>query len=342
MTIDSVILNDIQDTERSYVNYCITPFINLYVQARERFEETLDNQAQLENFQADICITALTLGFGAGIGAMFGKVALRSIVADRVVSIVADRNLERTFNLMHGVSSSVAGTYIVEEIWDRVAESLTDGVKTQIQGLFNIPFDNSGIPYPLILQNNMSRYAYNVQSAVYTLARNIIVNQRMSDDQKNRFIGAIRNGHFMRNKPSEVLPFEGGNERATRLMELSFYLSMILSSGRLVSETYRDSASGTHIFRRDLGPITSRTTDPAYPRSQSISSGLTQTYVGPTYPHLGRVVLNRINELYSSIFNGTDFIPNGWFDSGNTTVEAVRRAEVTLEYINRSIYPLRL
>lgn len=334
---------DLENVEDLYTQNWVLPFGSAYTLAHEQFRNTLAAQTKYDEMKRDLFITAVTLGFGAGMGGMFGKTAFRTVVADQALAVVCNRNMERTFNLMHRVSTSVPGTFLVEGVWDAAAGLLGTAAKDGVTSLFNRPGASANaVQNPQIMQNDLQAYVLRCKTAAHGVAADLRDNPLATQSQKDSFATAMRGSEFFRNAPRRDLI--GDRQTAANLMELSFYMVMTMDSDFVVEQT--TGFQGAHEINRTrrLGGVSLPTTDRAYgvlPAMRSASgpgfATTTSTYVD--YDNLGGRVLDRCNELYRARFR-EDFIPNAWYQSGNTTRAAVAKAERALDSINRTIHAM--
>jgi hypothetical protein len=335
---------DLENVEDLYHQNWVLPYGSAYSLAHERFRSTLDDQQKYDQAKRDLFITAVTLGFGAGMGAMFGKTAFRTVVADRALNFVCNRNMERTFALMHRVSSSVPGTYLVEGVWDAVQSQIGDQAKQLVTGLFATPGATAnGVNNPQVLQNDMLAYVLRVKTTAHAVAADLRDNRSLSQADKDARASALRGADFFRNCPKRDLV--GNRQTAANIMELSFYMVMVMNSDYLVE--HRSGVRGAHEVdsRRRLGAITVPTSDPTYGAEQGMRhsygpgySITTSVYID--YDDLGSRVLDRTNTLYREFFSH-DFISNRWYESGDTTHAALQRAERALGELNRRVHTMR-
>ena len=99
---------DLQNVQDLYNLNWVLPYGSAYATANTQFKATLQSQADWDKMKMELFMTAATIGFGAGLGAMFGKAAtVGSVAVDQALSAVCNRNMERTFNAMARISASV-------------------------------------------------------------------------------------------------------------------------------------------------------------------------------------------------------------------------------------------
>lgn len=337
---------DLENVEDLYHQNWVLPYGSAYSLAHEQFKSTLEDQQKYDQAKRDLFITAVTLGFGAGMGAMFGKTAFSAVFADQALNLVCKRNMERTFALMHGISSSVPGTYLVEGVWNEVQSQIGDRAKQLVTGLFATPGATAnGVNNPQVLQNDMLAYVLRVKTAAHAVAADLRDNRSLSQADKDARARALRDADFFRNCPTRDLV--GNRQTAANIMELSFYMVMVMNSDYLVEHTTGVQGAHDVDVRHRLRAINVPTSDPTYGAGPGMrhSSGLgysTTTSVYVDYDNLGRRVLDRTNALYREIF-GHDFIPNCWWrgESGDTTHAALQRAERALGELNRRVHTMR-
>lgn len=331
---------DLANVERLYNLNWALPYSSAYTTAHTGFKATLQSQADWDKFKLDLFMTAATIGFGAGLGAMFGKAAtLGSVAVDQALAAVCSRNMTRTFNLMAAVSASVPGTFIVEQIWTNVGTKIGAAATAQVQAMISAaPASASAIQDPLIMKNDLEAYVLRIVTAAHAVAHDIRDSARMSANEKDLCATAMRTSQFFRAAPTRDLI--GARQAAADIMELGFYMVLMMDADFLEETTFWQQGTRDGIRTRRLGSVTTSTHDPTYgavPATRS-SYGLghastTQTSIG--YERPGSRILDRINTLYQAKFNG-DFKPNGWFDTGMGRAD-VARAEDTIERLNKLV-----
>lgn len=332
-------LADLENAKDNYKQNWVIPYGSAYTRAHAKFEKTLRDQDDYNKLKAELFLTAATLGFGAGIGAAFGKTAFRTVVADNALTIICNNNMTRMFNAMHAVSASVPGTFIVDQVWDNVASHVNSAVKTQVASIFNGPAASASVRQPQEMQNDLERYVLRIKTATHEVGASLRDSKTLSAQQKAGFATALRNSSFYKNRPlQDLIP---NIQAAADTIELSFYMVMVMNS-----DYWREHTIGFQGQReidrfRRLGEVTTATTDPSYGKGAAgrSSSGFgynSFTTVDVGYDNLGSKVLDRVNELFQARYK-RDFIPNRFYQSGNTNKDAVARAERTLAAIGREI-----
>lgn len=326
-------ITDLQTRLNLYELNWVNPYGSAYSTAYDKFKETLASQEKHDAMKLELFLTFATIGMGAGMGAMFGKAAFKAVVADQALNFVCNRNMNRMFNAMARVSASVPGTYIVDQSWDAVAGLIGTQSKALVSGLFTQAGASSGISAPLNMQNDLKNYVLRIQTAAARVAEDLR-DSNASQAQKDKFANDMRNSVFFKNAPTrQIIP---GN--AAETIELSWYMVMATKTDFIQEHTV--GFQGTREVNRysNVGSINVPTTASNYgamPAGKH-SSGLgysTSTSYSIAYKDLGSKVLDRINELYKKR-EKEDFIPNAWYQSGDTTAAALVKAERMLDKIN--------
>lgn len=333
------VIADLEHKRSLYEQNWVLPYGSSYAIARERFDRTIAEQRERDKFKAEILITIATIGFGAGLGAMFGKTALRTVVADRALTFVCDRNMTRTFNIMARVSASVPGTFIVDQLWSQVESSLSSRVKTMVESLTSTPASSGdSIANPQVFQNDLLAYVLRAKNTVQATAIDIRDNGRMSAADKDRFAAAMRESEFFRNAPTHDVI--GNRDRAAEAIELAMYLPIIMDADYIEERTQGIQGTREVDRRRRVGSITAATSDPTYGQvpamrhSYGLGYSLTTTY-GVAYDRPGSVILDRVNALHQRCL-GRQFISNRFYDFGFGR-EDIARAERSLEQLNQQV-----
>ncbi len=87
-------LTDLVNVERKYESNWVLPYASAYTIALDRYQKKLTEQdahnKAVNQFKAELIMAALTLGVGGGLGAMFGKASMKSVVLDKALKVVCD------------------------------------------------------------------------------------------------------------------------------------------------------------------------------------------------------------------------------------------------------------
>lgn len=328
---------DLENIKDKYKQNWVLPYGSAYVQAHDQFKATLASQAEWDKMKLDLFLTAATIGFGAGMGAMFGKTALSAITADAALTVVANRNMIRTFNAMAAVSSSVPGTFIAGQLWDTVGGKLSEAVKTKVTSMVTAaPASATAIQNPQIMQNDLEAYVLRIKTVTHDVLAFVRDSSAFNDGEKDMVANAVRNGPFFKNAPTRDTI--GDRKRAADIMELSFYMVMVMDSDYLEEATSWQRGDREGNSTRNLGKVSKLTTDKTYGQTPAMkhSYGLgyantTMTYVA--YDKPGSKILDRINDLYIPLF-GSEFFPNGLFDFDDYDRTEVQKAENAMTTLN--------
>lgn len=333
---------DLQQKYDLYRSNWAIPYGSAFAQARAAYDQTITAQAERDKFRAELLMTVMTIGMGAGLGAMFGKTAFRTVAVNSAVNFVCNRNMVRTFNAIAAVNASIPGTFIVDQAWSFIEGKISEGAKTLVQGMVNQPATSvSAVAVPQVFQNDLENYVLRAKTAAYQVAADIRDNASMSAAEKDTAAVALRNSVFFRNAP--ITDVIGNRDRAAQAIELGFYMPMIMDAD-YITETYADpdtriGGRGLVEVRR-IGPVTQSTNAADYPRW---GTGLGVTPDGSirsiAYDRPGSTILDRVNTLYQARFN-SQFIANGWFDGGFGAAD-ITRAEQTMERLNQQVLAWR-
>ncbi|MGL6211558.1 MAG: hypothetical protein ACRC14_17185, partial [Paracoccaceae bacterium] len=256
------VIADLENVEDKYHHNWVLPYASAYVAAHTRFKETLDAQKERDKMMVQLFLTAATIGFGAGMGAMFGKTALNAIVVDQALNVVCNRNMTRTFNTMASISASVPGTFIAGQGWDAISAGLSEHVKSKVTGMVTgSPASAAAISEPQIMQNDLLQYVLKIKTATHDVCAHIR-DKASSQAVKDNFAGFIRLGPFMQDAPQNNIV--GDPQRASDILELGFYMVLVMNSDYLVEYTTSTQGPDTSGFKHRLGAVTVPTTDVTY------------------------------------------------------------------------------
>ena len=330
---------DLENVEDLYQVNWVLPYGSAYATAHSQFKATLQSQADWDKMKAELFLTAVTMGFGAGLGAMFGKSALSAVMADQALTLVCNRNMNRTFNAMATISSSVPGTFIVQQVWDTVAGKVSEAAKTQVQGLFAQAPATAAMREPQVMQNDMQAYVLRCKTAAHAVAADVRDNAKLSVTEKDQIATRMRAAQFFSDAPKRDVI--GNRQGAADVMELSFYMVMVMDSDYMEESTIWQRGAHEGQRTRNLGGVSAATSSPTYgaapPMKSSYGLGYSNTtsvYVAYNSP--GSRILDRINVLYKAKFGG-EFFPNGFFDRNTYGRSEVTRAERAIDRLNQLV-----
>ncbi|MDT8855803.1 hypothetical protein RNZ50_12405 [Paracoccaceae bacterium Fryx2] len=336
-------IDDLGNVKDLYDQNWVIPFGSAYTMAHAKFKETLKSQEEWDKMKVELFLTAATIGFGAGMGAMFGKAAVGSVVVDGALSFVCNRNMTRTFNAMASISSSVPGTFIVQQVWDTVSSKVGDAAKAQVIGLFQTPAPNSGIQEPQVIQNDLKIYVLKAKTAAHAVAADLRDNRAISQAEKDDFATKMRAAPFFAKAPTRDLV--GNRQDAANIIELGFYMVMVMDSDYMTEQTVWQQGARDGIRTRKLGPVTLPTTDSKYGKAPPMKFSYGPGYANTTSTHVsyaspGSRILDRINDLYMGKFK-KEFFPNGLFDFETYGRAEVTRAEDTMSKLNELVLGMK-
>jgi hypothetical protein len=333
-------LTDLGDRLDRYEGNWVLPYGSAYAQAYDSFSGTLKEQAELDKLKAEIFITAVSLGFGAGLGALFGKAALKAVVADQAINLVCERNMVRTFNAMAKISGSVPGAFLAEQAWDLVAGKAADATKKVVENMFLTTPGLTSPTNPQRFQNDLKQYLVRAKTAAHAFGEFVRDSSDLTNAKKDDIAESLRRAAFFKNAPTT--PVIKVVDTAAEAIELSFYMVLVMNSD-YIQETRSERMAGEPnlVVSRRVGDVNRPTTDTAYgdlPKSSYSRGGfgpsISKTY-SIEYDRPGSVIMSRINKLHKKIFGG-EFAENGWFGNSYGRTE-IARAETSIEALNKKV-----
>jgi hypothetical protein len=339
-------LSDLENAEDKYLVNWVLPYGSAYSIAYDSYKRTLDSQAAADKRLADFFITAASLGFGAGLGAMFGSAVLKTVVTDAALKVVCDRNMVRTFNVMARISAREPGRYLAGKAWELIEEKLDSKAKGLVRGMFqSLPLP-SAPRTPQCFQNDLHQYVLRAKIAAYETAVNVRDSSKFSSAQKDQHADSFYQAPFFNNAPvKKVIPNESA---AAEIIELSFYMTMAMNSDVKVTQYFRDD--GMLVKSVNNGSYDVLTTDKRYGnvitrsdvlREDHEKRNLTHVHKKPIgvesihYNRPGDEIISRVNNLYGKLFKG-EFAPNGLFNASYGLKE-VAKAEAALDALNQKV-----
>lgn len=338
MSIDNY-LADLEDVQDRYNRNWRNPISTIYANAHERFHETLNAQAKAETAAADLILLFTSVGFGGAMTALFGKAALNTVIAQGAIKQLAQRNLGRVGTAAQSVLTNAPIAYIAGESWKGLAKTVQTQSKGHIASLVTKPVVREGIRNPLAFKNDLDNWVLDCKNAAYALGRSVRDSAELNDAERSAFAEGFRNAPFFKYAPT--LPVIKEIQKATDLVELMFYMVVVMNSDYLVETTIGHSGAHDYSRTRTLGSVSERASGPNYPKeSHQHSRGLgysrdTLKYVDYRRPgHIfffGSEIMDRANHLHKTYF-GTKF------EQGSYGRDEIQRAE-QLSLVIRHLVP---
>ena len=256
---------------------------------------------------------ALTLGMGGGLGALFGKAALKNVVLDRAVNFVCRRNMTKTFNAMAAMASSPAGSFIAEQSWNNLTTLLTKRVVDQVEGLVTRPpLGAKTIQNPQVIQNDLRMYLLRAISSAHKVAAEVRDHLILNDAGKDQIARDLRSARLFSNAPTTVVV--GPRDKAAKDIELSLYMVLIMDSDYINETTFWQQGARDGIRTRRVGSVNQRTTSQNYPTSSSSHTHgfghSSDTIRTVEYDSPGSRVMDRINALHKERFHSEFLVDN--------------------------------
>jgi len=315
--------------KEKYRRYWVNPYSSAYATAHANFHKILDDQKKYDAMKAELFMMAVTLGIGAGLGALYGKTALKAVAFDSALKAVCNRNMYRTFNLMHSVSSSPSGSFLVGALWDEAAKKLGDTVKDRVQGLMtSIPLKQQTITNPTSFARSLDDYLLNYIIA----ARDICISLQdsgLSEGEKQKFANAMFKAPLFKKAPTSDVT--GPRNIAAQDIELSFYMVLLMNSDRMKKTTFyvHGAREGKKTSYRSINVPT---TSPKYPKSSSAHSRrfghIEDTFETVDYISPGSKVAKQINKLHVERFDSKFFKEETLFSWGFDKNEIIAAEKV--------------
>ncbi|RVV98311.1 hypothetical protein EKE94_05110 [Mesobaculum littorinae] len=320
------VLNRVENTERKYDTNWVRPLSNAYVMAHARVRDVLDDQRKFDALVADLLITAVSMGMGAGLGALFAKTTLKSVAADAAVNYVIRRNMVRTFNAIAAVDENKALSFLISRGWDEAERRLSAQAKTAVGNLAAPrPGLQAALTDPQIFQNRLATYVDEALIAISSVAMDLNESD-LPAETKERLAQAMLDSAVIRNAP--VTPVFPDERVGAQRLELGIYMTLIMDSDRFVEGT-GFLMGGAGAMRWDKGrPINVPTGHPDYPRAYSrheiSGSGAAQSASLEAgrieYDQPGRKIESRIDDLHEAYYGRPFF-------SGRSDRDELVRAE---------------
>ncbi|MGN8024314.1 hypothetical protein ACTJJ7_26750 [Phyllobacterium sp. 22229] len=298
-------LQDVELARKQWDNNVVLPYARAYNKAYAAYNRVLDKQNKANAAKAELLFVGLSIVGGSAITAVIGKVALRTVVKDKVIAKICDLRMERTFNLVGILDSSPVASFATGKLLDAASKALTDAAKKSLQN-------------PVPSEATVTNDAFDVYLAMLqvlgravefaTLAALDIRDNRSSADEARKALDILRQAPLM--KPPRSLLYDAALADA---LELMMYLNFV---------TTRDTLVKGVESRFPLPPtrtaINAEPGSPEYPRGYrkdlAPNSGPRKVYAYAKVEiePLGGEVDKRLNELHRKFF-GKDLVADGWF-----------------------------
>ena len=134
MTIENYIA-DLDTVAEKYHTYWKLPVAGAYNDAHTNYQEVLNDQSAKDKLKGELIALTMSIGVGGMMTGMLGTAVMRTVTLESALSVVCNRNMNRTFNAMALVSANPAAHFMTKAAWDGLGDILKANTKQQIQAL---------------------------------------------------------------------------------------------------------------------------------------------------------------------------------------------------------------
>lgn len=332
MTTFQDVHNRINTADRDYTSNWVIPVSNAYVTAHGEIKKRLAQVKAREKAAAELMVTALSLGMGAGLGVLFAKTTAKSLVSQAAMNYAIKNRTTTAANMILGARRDTAISFLFSEGWDQAEKKLNKKAQSYMTQLMTSdPGILSALIDPQIFQNHMSAYLKKALSGIeHTLYS--LEAAGLSPEAENVQATRMINSPILANMPSRSTI--GEKTRAAWKVEFAIYMAYIMDGDSWQTQ------EGTMMWQSPAPKkstpvaISYPTTDRRYPKpyreqSTSGSGAATQVHLRSgqvVYRQPADEIQERIDTLYGSIYP----TQKGFFE-GISDREELIRAETLYE-----------
>lgn len=317
------------------------PYADAYILAHGRYKDTLKKQGAIDKFQAELFMLAITLGVGGGLGALYGKSALSAVTLDKAIDFVCDRNMERTFELMHKVATSPSGTFLVGSMWGAASSQVSKATSGAVEKLMSdVPQKvTDAIKDPQMFQNSLEAYVRRFYDASLNICDDL---DKMADtDKRDKIANSMLAAPFIAKAPTIDAVSKA---TASKDLELMMYMPIIMASdhARQAKGSASKSVGGMPGKHKEWD-VKEPTSSDKYPvpynkrtytgllsgLSKHLASGYKYDYLMIDYRSPGSAIMGAVNKLHKERVGGA-------FQVGGFGKDEVTRAEKLSDQIRKT------
>ncbi len=281
------------------------PYLKAYDAAYKKFEETMQQQKDVEKDRADMLVTAASVVSGSLLMATIGKVAAGKLIT-RSLYRLAIKNLGTTFSrLVHTGRHNEAFAFALGKFLDEVKTDVSKQVKDVAAKYMHVDAAESVTPMAQTL--DMDAFLTSNWLVAVKAAQTVEAHQGLSDAAKIAAFGSLRAAPMLQEPVVRRSSLPG---TLAEKIELSFYLGAVLDSDTLVDwpayyPTGAAGMSGPMERSTRSRPIAQLPSDPTYPRPpfpRTGFGGVTPAHQSIAITRAGSEVQKRTDELCRLMF----------------------------------------
>lgn len=320
----STILQNSNDMEKKWTTYVAFPYSRAYASALSNFKATKGAQDKLNAKKAELSVLALTICSGGVLTHVFAQTAWKAVAANKALDIIANKNMEKAFNVAHFVSTNKVANFVVGGLWDAGAKF----VDTKTKKLF----EETPANFPSVQKwktetdalTSLMGFVNECYLKYRDTARNVFGNSKLNEKERNLAVGKLVGSNFA-NPPSSSPINE---TQVTQEIELLLYLQHVLDLD--YSQKISGYVAGGYGGKGQFGEkkdIKAMPDSKHYPKPYSKvhkSPGGRSGYVESLnvgYNELGKAFYDKINDLHKKLFGKNLLKTEKWADYSSVAID---------------------
>ncbi|WP_105386330.1 hypothetical protein [Neorhizobium alkalisoli] len=283
------------------------PYVRAYGDAIDNFNRERSAQAERDRTLAELFVFSASILTGSIMMAAFATTSVRVLAGRGLLSVICNRNLNLTFELMHAAASSKPFMFALGGVLDEAKKLAGNQVKKATESLTSsapMAVNASAINY----MTRISDFIDSNHICVHNFIEGVRDDRSIDEASKSK-IADLAKGIPFCNPPSGRLIDE---QSLSKKMELLFYMASVLDSDQLIR--YAPATGGTlggmgQDVEYGRTPITQMPSATDYPKA------VAPRLKGTPYPHyepgqrvgyknIGSGIRDRINVLSMQTGNG--------------------------------------
>lgn len=232
------ILLELPKYKSQWESHVGNPYVRAYDLAVENYTRETKSQAERDRTMAELFVFGASILTGSVLMAAFATTSVRVLAGRAMLNVVCNRNLNRTFDLLHAGSTNKTLIFALGGILDEARKVAGNQVKKAAETFASstpVASAHTAINYKTRIEDFIN--ANHV--CVHELVQGVRDDKQISEAGKTRIAELSKSIPFC-NPPSGRKVDE---QRLSQKMELLFYMASVLDSDRLVS--YVPAGGGT-------------------------------------------------------------------------------------------------
>ena len=232
------ILLELPKYKSQWQSYVGNPYVRAYDLAVENYTRETKAQAERDRTMAELFVFGASILTGSVMMAAFATTSVRVLAGRAMLSVVCNRNLNRTFNLLHAGSTNKTLMFALGSVLDEAKKVAGNQVKKATETFAAsaaVASAHTAINYKTRIEDFINAN----HICIHDLVQGVRDDKQISETGKNRIADLSKSIPFC-NPPAGRKVDE---QRLSQKMELLFYMASVLDSDRLVK--YAPTTGGT-------------------------------------------------------------------------------------------------